>query len=80
MMEKIFNGSAPANDGSELITLAKPRESFPIPAAPERAEEFSPGLDPELQELADALANVKAKMHNGTNGKKNGQRAKAAKN
>ena len=34
----------------------------------------------KLPELADALANVKAKMHNGTNGKKNGQKAKAAKN
>ena len=79
-MEKIFQGSAPANDGTELITLDKPRESFPIPDAPERPEEFSPGLDPELQELADAFADVKAKMLHKTNGKKNGHKAKAARN
>ena len=61
-MEKIFNGSAPANDGTELITLAKPKEKYPIPEAPERPEEFSPGLDPELQELADALVVAKEKV------------------
>jgi len=65
-MEKIFSGSAPANDGTELVTLAEPKENFHIPSAPERPEEFSPGLDPELQELADALADVKEKI------KKNG--------
>jgi Mn-containing catalase len=61
-MEKIFSGSAPANDGTELITLAKPKEKYPIPEAPERPEEFSPGLDPELQELADALVVAKEKV------------------
>lgn len=61
-MEKIFSGSAPANDGTKLTTLAEPKESYPNPVAPERPEEFSPGLDPELQELADALANVKANI------------------
>jgi Mn-containing catalase len=65
-MEKIFSGSAPANDGTELVTLAEPKENFPIPSASERPEEFSPGLDPELQELADALTDVKEKI------KKNG--------
>src|SRR5688572_7219277 len=62
MMEKIFSGSAPLNDGTELITLKEPRESYPIPMAPERPEEFAPGLDPELQELADALNNFKENM------------------
>jgi Mn-containing catalase len=62
MMAKIFNGPAPANDGTELITLAEPRESFPAPGAPERPEEFAPGLDPELDALANALADVKEKM------------------
>ena len=61
-MSKIFRGSAPANDGTELKTLGEPGENFPIPAAPERPEEFSPGLDPELQELADALVEVKQKV------------------
>ncbi len=58
-MEKIFSGSAPMNDGTELVTLKEPRESYPIPQMPERPEEFSPGLDPELQALADALTEFK---------------------
>ena len=61
-MEKIFSGPAPVNDGSELITLKEPRQSFPIPGAPERPEEFAPGLDPELQELVDAYADFKEKI------------------
>jgi Mn-containing catalase len=62
MMEKIFSGPAPLNDGTELVTLKEPRESYPIPQAPERPEEFAPGLDRELQELADALNDFKEKM------------------
>jgi Mn-containing catalase len=58
-MEKIFSGSAPMNDGTELVTMKEPRESYPIPLAPERPEEFAPGLDAELQELADALTEFK---------------------
>lgn len=54
-MERIFKGSAPVGDGSELVTLKEPRQSFPIEMSPERPEEFAPGLDPELQELADAF-------------------------
>jgi Mn-containing catalase len=61
-MEKIFSGASPMNDGTELVTLKEPRESFPIPVAAERSEEFAPGLDPELQELADALTEFKEKM------------------
>jgi len=60
-MDKIFSGSAPLNDGSELVTLKEPKQSYPIPQAPERPEEFAPGLDAELQELADALNEFKAK-------------------
>jgi len=36
-------------------------EGVPIPIAPERREEFSPGLDPELLELSQATAEVEAK-------------------
>ncbi|HEX7860996.1 MAG TPA: manganese catalase family protein [Verrucomicrobiae bacterium] len=64
-MEKIFNGSAPANDGTELVTLPEPKRKYPDPPAPERPEEFAPGLDPELAELADALAAAKEKIKNG---------------
>ena len=61
-MEKIFSGPTPFSDGSELVTLKEPRESYPIPAAPERPEEFAPGLDPELQDLADAFTEFKENM------------------
>jgi len=60
-MEKIFSGSSPSNDGTELITKKEPDNSYPNPIAPERPEEFAPGLDPELQELADALNEFKEK-------------------
>lgn len=58
-MGKIFTGASPFNDGTELTTLKEPRESYPIPLAPERPEEFAPGLDPELQALADAFTEFK---------------------
>jgi Mn-containing catalase len=62
LLGEIYKGSAPANDGTELVTLAEPREKYPYPGAPERPEEFAPGLDPELQALADALEEVKGKI------------------
>lgn len=61
-MEKIYSGNSPFNDGTQLTTLKEPRENFPIPSAPERPEEFAPGLDPEMQELADALTDFKEKL------------------
>lgn len=60
-MEKIFSGSAPMNDGTELVTKKEPDTSYPIPMAPQRPEEFAPGLDPEMQKLADALSEFKEK-------------------
>lgn len=76
MMEKIYSGSAPANDGTQLTTLAAPREGYPIPTAPERPDEFAPGLDPELQELADALADAKAKIIQKDSSKRKGNSKK----
>jgi Mn-containing catalase len=61
-MASIFSGASPFNDGTELVTLQEPRESYPIITAPERPEEFAPGLDPELQALADALTEFKENM------------------
>lgn len=76
-MDKIFTGSAPMNDGTELVTRKEPRESYPIPQMPERPEEFAPGLDPELQELADALnnfkQNIKAAKNSSVSSKKRSQ-------
>jgi hypothetical protein len=48
----------------ELLDAGIGREQYryPIPMAPERREEFAPGLDPELQEMADALADFKEKQ------------------
>lgn len=63
-MEKIFSGASPFNDGTVLTTLKEPRESYPIPMAPERPEEFAPGLDPELQALADAFSEFKDNLIN----------------
>jgi Mn-containing catalase len=50
-MEKIFQGAAPAGPG-DLKTSPKPPDGEPIRLAPERPEEFAPGLPPELMELA----------------------------
>lgn len=66
-MDKIFNGASPLDGETELKTMKEPRESYPIPEAPERPEEFAPGLDPELQELADAFTEFK-ENHTKTNG------------
>ena len=60
-MGKIFSGSSPIDDGTELVTLKEPKESYSIVPAPERPEEFAPGLDPELQALADAFQEFKDK-------------------
>lgn len=67
-MAAIFSGSSPANDGTQLVTRAGPGDKYPIPLAPERPEEFSPGLDPELQALADALAEAKTSLTAGSKG------------
>lgn len=75
-MEKIFNGVSPLDGQTELKTLKEPRESFPIPRAPERPEEFAPGLDADLQELADAFTEFKEGHISKTNGssKKNAKK------
>ena len=57
-MHKIFRGSSPTNDGSTLTTLDKPPEGYAIPELPERPEEFSPGLTPELMELVEEISRL----------------------
>lgn len=57
-MAAIFQGSAPANDGSTLEATEEAPEGFPIEDLPERPEEFSPGLTPELMELVEAAAGM----------------------
>lgn len=58
-MDQIFRGASPFDDSVQLQTLKEPRQSFPIPQAPERPEEFAPGFDRELQALADAFTDFK---------------------
>ena len=57
----IFSGSAPANDGTELEAMQEPENVYPNPLAPERPEEFAPGLDPDLQKIVDAMTEYKEK-------------------
>jgi Mn-containing catalase len=57
---KLYRGASPANDGTELSTAIMP-EGVPMTIAPERREEFSPGLDPELLALIQATAEVEIK-------------------
>jgi Mn-containing catalase len=60
-MGAIFQGKSPANDGSTVQTDMEPPEGAPFPDLPERPEEFSPGLSPELAELVEAAGKMAAK-------------------
>ena len=55
--DKLFRGPSPSNDGTELTTALMPADGDPVTIAPERREEFAPGVDPELlakiQEVAE---------------------------
>jgi Mn-containing catalase len=57
-MAAILDGPSPANDGATLEVPEEPVEGFPIPNLPERAEEFAPGLTPELKELVEAAGRM----------------------
>ncbi len=56
-MAKIFKGPSPSKDG-ELMTTPKPPDGAPIPANPERPEEFAPALTPELMKLVEQAAKM----------------------
>jgi Mn-containing catalase len=55
---KLYRGASPSNDGTELSTAQMPEGGMPITIAPERREEFAPGLDPELLALIQATAEI----------------------
>jgi Mn-containing catalase len=57
---KIFRGMSPSNDGTQLTADEQAPQGVPSTIAPERFEEFSPGLDPELLELIQAAADIEA--------------------
>jgi Mn-containing catalase len=54
-MGKIFSGASPLTDevGATLETAPDPPAGAPIPTAPERPEEFAPGLTPDLKEIME---------------------------
>lgn len=55
---EIFQGLSPFNDGTSVQTQDRPAKGYPFPPAPERPEEFAPGLTPELKELVEAAAKM----------------------
>ncbi|MET4156693.1 Mn-containing catalase [Agromyces sp. PvR057] len=55
---RIFRGMSPSNDGTELDAREQAPEGVPSTIAPERFEEFSPGLDPDLLALVQATAEM----------------------
>ncbi|MGV3615433.1 MAG: manganese catalase family protein [Fimbriimonas sp.] len=52
-MDQVFKGSSPENNGTTVETQEEAPEGKPNPGAPERPEEFSPGLTPELKRLIE---------------------------
>ena len=81
-MGKIFQGPAPsAQDDEQLETMENPPEGFDIEDLPERPEEFSPGLTPELMELVVAAASlhpsVESHVGAGASGGNGGRKAPA---
>jgi Mn-containing catalase len=58
-MAKIFQGPSPLSDVAEdLEATDEPPAGFDVPLMPERPEEFSPGLTPELIQLIEATASL----------------------
>jgi len=55
---KIFQGLSPSKDGTHLVSDEQAPEGVPSTIAPERLEEFAPGLDPALMELIQATADM----------------------
>ena len=55
---RIFQGMSPSNDGTELDASEQAPAGVPSTIAPERFEEFSPGLDPDLLALVQATAEM----------------------
>lgn len=55
---KIYRGASPSQDGTDLESKEQAPEGVPSVIAPERFEEFSPGLDPELLTLIQTTAEM----------------------
>ncbi|MCS5735258.1 manganese catalase family protein [Herbiconiux daphne] len=55
---RIFQGASPSNDGTELDATEQAPKGTPSFISPERLEEFSPGLDPDLLKLIQKTAEL----------------------
>jgi Mn-containing catalase len=53
---KIFQGTSPSNDGTQLDASEQAPQGTPITISPERLEEFAPGADKDLRALIEATA------------------------
>jgi len=53
---KIFQGTSPSNDGTQLDASEQAPQGTPITISPERFEEFAPGADKDLRALIEATA------------------------
>jgi len=55
---KIFQGTSPSGDGTELSSTEQAPKGAPSTISPERLEEFSPGLDKDLLSLIQQTAEM----------------------
>lgn len=55
LLDKIFKGDSPFDDGGKLEVIDGFPEGVDIPDMPEAPQEFSPGLDSDLKQLASKL-------------------------
>jgi len=55
---KIVRGTSPSGDGTDLTTDTSLPEGVPITILPDRPEEYSSGLDPDLLALVQATAEL----------------------
>jgi Mn-containing catalase len=55
---KIFQGTSPSGDGTELSSTEQAPQGVPSTISPERLEEFSPGLDKDLLALIQQTAEM----------------------
>ena len=55
LLDKIFKGDSPFDDGGTLEVIEGFPEGVEIPNMPEAPQEFSPGLDADLKKLTKKL-------------------------
>ncbi|MDI9932920.1 manganese catalase family protein [Rhodococcus sp. IEGM 1354] len=66
---RIYQGMSPSKDGTDLDASEQAPEGAPLEIAPERLEEFAPGLDTDLMELIQKTAEMEMAEIDATFGK-----------